>query len=214
MPPARKLIEEEFDRFSSIIRSERQILRDYGTVVIAGELDSYLAHDFIEDLNILRLTITKSKARKRSHPSKAKPSIEVQISSEGGFVDAAIACMQSIERARADGIEVIGRVCGVAMSGAFHILQSCSWRIMGPGSVLMAHGITNVRFGDLKDNKAEGKLLSFWQEYFADYLAKRVTTTIDEYRTKEFWLPILEDSTPQFYSPVQCLTMGLIDEVA
>jgi ATP-dependent Clp protease, protease subunit len=191
----------ELLRAGSVIASERELLREIRIVGLTEEIDFESATDFIQDLTLLTHT--------SSDP------ITVIIASNGGDVEAGLACIRSIKQAQQRGIKVIGQVYGHAMSMAFLILQCCDERVMGKGCILMAHGITSFRHGDMRNLESERKLLHFWRGYFAKLLASRCSKGGDgeEQTNPEHWIKVLEDQTPQYYESDECLNLGLIDRV-
>ena len=185
--------------FTTMVRTERQLLRDQGQVMLTDDICEYSAEEFVQDMLLL---------------VACKPTvIRVVISSDGGEIAAGLACIRAIRQAQRAGIQVIGEVYGHAMSMAFLILQHCDERVMGAPDVLMAHGITTFTAGDIKNHEAEGKLLRYWQDYFAEFVVNRITTDDDRFKDADFWMQIMADNTPQFYGSQECLAMGLVDEV-
>lgn len=140
--------------------------------------------------------------------------ILIRISSNGGSVDSELAIVDSIHRAQAAGCQVIGIVYGHSMSAAFEVLQACDVRKMGRAAILMVHGITSWTVGDLRDINAEQKLLTRLHQEQAQFHANRSTAPAgSKYKTKEFWLPILETNTPVYLFPDEALEWGMIDEI-
>ena len=133
--------------------------------------------------------------------------ITLYITSMGGGVPDGIQLIRVIESIQARGIKVIGVVRGEAASMAFLILQACAERRMGRFDILMAHGITSLMLGDSKDFKSQSKVLSFWREKFASFLAERTGESIN------YWNTILEDNTPRYFTPEEALELQLIDIV-
>ena len=176
--------------------TERQLLRDKRILYLIGDVDNSECADFIVDMEILR--------------ALSKKPITIIISSPGGDVEYGLGCIRAIRRAQKDGIKVIGQVYGHAMSMAFLILECCDKRVMGKGCCLMAHGVTTMMHGDIKNLEAEQKLLGDAREYFAGYLAERTKNT--EFGL-EYWQDLLKDNTPQFFNSQESLGMDLIDEV-
>jgi len=188
---------EEEDSGVLTVKTERQILRQHRIVALVGEIGSRLACRFAEDMSLLRLT--------------SKDPITIIISSNGGEVEYGLACVRAIHKAQQEGIHITGEVHGCAMSMAFLILQCCDKRTMGKPDVLMSHGFTTFTIGDMRNLESERKLLKIWQEYFANLIARRCV--VEEYLNPNYWLPIMADNTPLFYSSEECLKMGLIDKV-
>ena len=182
-------------------KSEREALRGARTIILSGDIDDSSSRDFIQDMTIVT----------NNNPNKAP--ITVIIQSCGGEVPAGIACIRAIRSAQKDGIRVIGKVYGEAMSMAFLVLQACDDRIMGNLCTLMAHGVTAFTVGDTRNLEAERKLLKFWQSGFSDMLSNRCTKKDSVAAKPDFWFRIMEDDTPQFYSSNECLEMGIIDRV-
>jgi len=140
--------------------------------------------------------------------------IKLRISSNGGNVVSELAVIDAIRAAQHAGCELIGEVYGHGMSAAFMILQACDVRRMGANSVLMVHGITSWAMGDLKDIKAEQKMLTHLQIAGARLIAHRNTAPEgDEHTTEEFWIHILQDNVPVYLFPDEALEWGVVDEV-
>jgi ATP-dependent protease ClpP protease subunit len=177
--------------------SERELLRDLRIICLTGDIDDVTATEFIQDMTLLT--------------SKSKKPITIIFASNGGEVDSGLACVRAIKGAQSKKIKVIGTVYGHCMSMAFLVLQCCDTRIMGTGDILMAHGITAFRFGDIRNHKAETKLLEFWQKYFAHVVASRCKDK-KKFCT-DYWITALADQMPQYFTSKECLDMGLIDDI-
>jgi len=136
-----------------------------------------------------------------------KDPITIYISSNGGSVPDGIAIMRAIQKVQSEGVSVIGIVRGHALSMGFLILQQCTERRMGEFDILMAHGITSIMMGDMKDIEAQTKILNFWRTSFASFLDGRTNEDIT------YWESILKDNTPVYYTPDEALEAGLVDIV-
>ncbi len=134
--------------------------------------------------------------------------ITIYISSNGGSVPDGIAIIRAIEKVQSEGVHVIGIVRGHALSMAFLILQACSERRMGHFDILMAHGITSIMMGDMKDIEAQTKILQFWRNQFGAFLADKTGV-----HSQEYWTDILKDNTPVYFTPDESLASGLVDMV-
>ena len=178
--------------------AERVLLREQRKVVINGEIDSDVAHDFIVDMAIL------SDVEK----SDVDVPITVIISSEGGNAEYGNSCIRAIKEAQEKGLVVIGSVYGQAMSMAFFILQVCDQRVMGEFDVIMAHGVSATSVGDMKSREAEDKLLKFYQNKYAELIAKRCKKY-----SVSWWKKLLTDSTPKFFTSSESLELGLVDRI-
>jgi len=174
---------------------ERRVLRKDRTIILSGEVDSGVAHIFIEDMKMILL-------------DKAVEPITIIINSPGGNVFNGIAIIGAIKSAQRLGIEVLGVVRGHACSMAFFILEVCDLRYMGSFDILMAHGITTGFMGDLKNLDAEQKLLLHWHSEFAEMVANRC---VGEFKESGFWFEVLRDNTPQWYTAKESKEMGLVD---
>jgi len=183
----------------SDIEYERRTLREHRTIIVSSDIDSGAAHEFIEDIEMLKL-------------SYSKDPIKVIISSPGGNVFSGIAMIRAVRGAQKIGIKIVGEVHGHACSMAFFILQCCDERHMGRLDILMAHGITTGFSGDMKSLEAENKLLGYWHTEFANLVASRCTT-VGEYNEPSYWFEILRDNTPQWYTAEESMEMGLIDKI-
>jgi len=185
---------------TTMVRTERQLLRDKRIILLTDEINDEMAAIFMQDIYLLLQVSLEP--------------IIIVLASSGGNVEAGLACIRAIHNAQKEGVKIIGEVHGHAMSTAFLILQVCDERIMGTPCIQMVHGITSFTYGDIRNIDAERKLLTFWQHYFANLLAKRSTAPEgSKYKSPDFWLPILADQTPQFYESEECLLMGLVDRV-
>jgi ATP-dependent protease ClpP protease subunit len=176
---------------------ERELLRDLRIVCLTDDIDCCNATAFIQDMILLT--------------SKSTEPITIIIASNGGDVDAGLTCVRAIKEAQSKNIKVIGKVYGHCMSMAFCVLQCCDERIMGVGDILMAHGITSLRHGDSRSFDAETKLLKFYQRYFSNIVANRCINK--KLNGTEYWLKILEDQVPQYFTSKDSLDLGLIDKV-
>jgi len=173
---------------------ERLMLRKARIVGIWGEIDSGTAHTFIEDMKLLCLD--------------SKKPITILISSNGGNAEYGNGCITAIREAQRQGINVIGKVYGQAMSMAFFILQACDERVMGGMDVLMAHGLTATSVGDMRNREAEDKLLKFFQGEYSRMVAARC----NKY-TESWWKKLLTDNLPRFFSSTESLEIGLVDRI-
>lgn len=179
------------------IEFERRYLRDNRKVLISGDIDECSTQTFIEDIHVLL-------------QGDSKEPITIIISSLGGNAFSGLAIIRGIRLVKKHGIKVVGMVHGYACSMGFLILQCCSERIMGKLDMLMAHGVTTGFVGDMKNMDAENKLLTYWHHEFAVLVADRC---IGEFKEPSYWYEILRDNTPQWYTAVECVEMGLIDKV-
>lgn len=178
---------------------ERKELRKQRIIILSGDIDIGTAHEFIEDITIL----TK----------ESKEPITVIITSPGGSAFAGFAVVRAIRYAQRHGVKVIGSVYGQAMSMAFYILQCCDIRKMGNLCILMAHGVTTGFVGDMRNVDAEKKLLTMWQTELAKLVSERCTNKNHKACQHDYWVELLRDNTPQFYSASESLEMGLVDKV-
>ena len=180
---------------ATMVQTERQLLRNQRVIMLADQIDEVAAFDFVQDAILLS--------------GETEP-VRIIIASNGGNIEDGLAIMRAIRELQRKGIKVIGEVHGRAMSAAFLILQCCDERTMGKPDVLMAHGLTTFAIGDMRNLDAESKLLKHWQKYFAEMLTNRCK---GEYAKQEFWMEIMEDNTPRFYSSEESLNMGLCDRI-
>lgn len=176
------------------IDTERLLLRKQRKVIISGEIDSCVSHEFITDMTIL--------------VNESNDPITVIISSEGGNAEYGNACIHAIRDAQKQGVKVVGSVYGQAMSMAFFILQVCDERIMGELDTIMAHGLTATSVGDMRNRESEDKLFKFYQEEYAKLVASRC----HKYNVG-WWRKLLTDNTPKFFSSKESLKLGLVDKI-
>lgn len=184
---------------ASLVEVERRKLRDNRTIILSGDIDSGIAHTFIDDTEVLAL-------------DESREPVTIIITTPGGNVFSGLAMVRAIRRLQRLGITVIGEVYGQAMSMGFFVLQCCDERHMGSFCTLMCHGITAGFAGDVKSIEAEQKLIEGWNVELSQLIAKRCTAE-GEYKESGYWYEILRDNTPQFYSSHECQEMGLIDTV-
>ncbi len=141
--------------------------------------------------------------------------ITLVISSQGGEMAAGIEVIRAINDCRKEGIKVRGIVRGQAMSMAFHILQECDFRAMGPADLLMAHGLTTGMMGDIRSIEAELKILGCWKNYMAGRAQARIAYAKpgSEAAAPEYWDKIKDDNTPIYFLAQEALDLGLVDAI-
>jgi ATP-dependent protease ClpP protease subunit len=183
---------------------ERRLLRDRRTIVLTGEVDATMARAAVEDLTILAET-----------PNIDSVPITIIMNSPGGHVEYGIAIIEAIRHCQRHDVKVVGVVMGHAMSMMSYILQACDKRICGRFSWLMVHGFSGSEFGaDKQNHKAQGDLLEGLTTQAAElYTAANTSKGHKECHDQEHWEKILDSNLPQFYSAVQALDIGLIDEI-
>ncbi len=141
--------------------------------------------------------------------------IHLIISSQGGEMSAGIEVIRAINDCRKAGIKINGIVRGQAMSMAFHILQECDYRAMGPADLLMAHGLTTGMMGDIRSIEAEMKILGCWKNYMAGRAQARVASTKPDSpaASMDYWNKIKDDNTPVYFLAEEALELGLVDVI-
>jgi len=192
-------LQESEPRLVAEIHAERTLLRQQRIVVLADFIDSATAQTTIEDIHLM---IAQNQAP-----------IKITLSSNGGAAEAGLAIIDAIRYVQSKGVFVVGVVLGHAMSMAFLILQACDKRDMYKGGWLMAHGLTSIAWGDIKDTEAELVLLHGLRDQFARLIAERNTSENSIFKSPEHWVEILERKTPKFLSAKEALEIGVVDEV-
>ncbi len=137
--------------------------------------------------------------------------VKVYVSSPGGNVAGGLSIIRAIREAQQAGTRFTGVVRGEAASMGFFILQACDVRKMGPGDVLMAHGITAGMFGDAKNLDALQKLITVTRQYLTELIVNRAE--VEEEEKIQWWGEILKDATPVYFTPEEALAEGLVDEI-
>lgn len=119
-----------------------------------------------------------------------------------------------LSQALADAVEYVqltrpvhALVTGCAMSGAMWPLIVCQRRSMTRDAVLMVHGLSEGGHWDVKGQKNEARLNTELVKRQADFFAKYTR------RDADYWLPILEDNSPNYYFGPEALEIGLVDEL-
>ena len=137
--------------------------------------------------------------------------VNIIIRSDGGDVFEAISitsAMRDIRSMLLPGVHIIGSVHGNAMSGASYVLQWCDLRYAVPTSMLMVHGITQ-RSLQLDERDAERNLELL--KYLRSVLAVKYTERSK--RPREYWDEVLQSNSPRYFTAVEALDVGLIDEI-
>lgn len=138
--------------------------------------------------------------------------IYVTLSSVGGSILGGFALMDEIELLRADaGTPIHGIVQGYAMSMATSILQCCERRIAGPNTILMIHGSHGGSYGDLKDRRANERLIEIMHRRLATVYSARTMPLGG--RSYDDWMRLMEEDVPIFLSAPEALEQGLIDQI-
>jgi ATP-dependent protease ClpP protease subunit len=145
--------------------------------------------------------------------SRSEKDIRLLISSTGGQLDAGTAILRAIRFAQSKGIKVVGEVRGYAMSMAMFILQACDTRLAAPEDVIMVHGATYGKIGDLRNQEAEIALTKRVMSDWADFIATRNTAEDPKYHDPAHWYALLQDNFPVYLLGHEAKTHGLIDEV-
>lgn len=179
---------------------ERRLLRDVGTIVLNGQVDSVMAKQAIVDIMLLVKV-------------KKVEEITIILNSPGGEIEFGMGIIDAIRFAQINNVKIVGKVYGHAMSMMLDVLQACDWRTAGEGSWLMAHGGIGASIGDLRDSKARVQLAEGEKDYAARLYAWRNTSSEDKYHEQSYWEDMFESATPNFYSAREGLEMGLIDEI-
>lgn len=132
--------------------------------------------------------------------------IQLIMSSCGGQVYAGLAIIGTINELRRLGREVHIHVLGWALSMAFDILQSASYRTMEPTAYLMTHEEQYGYEGSTSDQEQETKFSRAQETLMLERLAERTGRTVKYYRDKiahKNW----------YIGPAEAISEGLIDEI-
>ena len=135
--------------------------------------------------------------------------IHLHITSGGGNAFTGLALADAIESLQRDtGVQIIGQAMGQCMSAAMLPFMACSKRFMGARSWLMMHGASNSMFrADMRNMEAEMALTTQMNQQLAEWFASRSK------QPTEFWLPLLKDNTPHYWSASEALEDGLTDAI-
>lgn len=140
---------------------------------------------------------------------QSKDDIYLHIATGGGNAFTGLGLADAIGALqRTHDVRVIGAAMGHCMSAGFCVLQACAERHMGARSWLMMHGASNSMFrADVRNMEAEVALSKKMNEQHAEWFASRSK------RGTDFWLPLLMDNTPHYWSAEEALEDGLIDRI-
>jgi ATP-dependent protease ClpP protease subunit len=140
--------------------------------------------------------------------------INLHIATGGGDAFTGLGLADAIDElqkrgaARGAPLRVVGKAMGHCMSAGFIVLQACIERQMGARSWLMMHGASNSMFrADHRNMTAEVELTRKMNEQHAEWLAERTK------QGRDFWLALLQDNTPHYWSAEEALADGLIDRI-
>ena len=86
--------------------------------------------------HVEQATVARTVTELQLADAQSYPFIVLEINSWGGELDAGYQLSAVIEALKTPTVCVVGNK---AMSMAFYILQSCTWRLMTPGAQLMVH---------------------------------------------------------------------------
>jgi len=197
-----KANDERTETYLGVISTDpdKRELRDKGILLLVEEIGETIVREFIRDLSIIKLR-------------KNLKEVTIKICCPGGSVEEGMGMIRMIKEIQKMKIKVKGVVYGQAMSMGFLLLQACDERIMGSGDILMAHGVVTHTQGDTKNIEAERKVMTDIRAWFAVEVAKRNTSKDETYHEPGFWVEVLSDSTPQFYTAQESFEMGLIDKI-
>ena len=164
-----------------------------GIVTLCGEIDEWLTRKVIYSLYYLH--------------GLGRGEITLAITSAGGSVLDAHGIADTIADVVRRGTRVIGRVHGLAMSAAIFPLLACSTRVASRNAMLMIHGLEGIQIADVRNQEADLVANTKLVAIQAEILGSRSNKPID------YWLPVLKDRLPTYYTATEALEWGLIDEV-
>lgn len=131
--------------------------------------------------------------------------IEVRITSYGGCLYTALAIYDTLTAARQAGVQVTGRVYGVAASAATIILMACERIELTAKSELMVHEPATCIYGKVSELQTDvNSLQACWQrmcQLYADRTGKSVQEIIDTHR-QDVW-----------YTAEQAIAYGWADAI-
>ena len=131
--------------------------------------------------------------------------IEVRITSYGGCLYTALAIYDTLTAARQAGVQVTGRVYGVAASAATIILMACERIELTAKSELMVHEPATCIYGKVSELQTDvNSLQACWQrmcQLYADRTGKSVQEIIDTHR-QDTW-----------YTAEQAIAYGWADAI-
>lgn len=162
--------------------------------ILVGEISEDTINDVIQDLWDIHTSIPRGQH------------IQILMSSCGGQVYSGLALIGTINELRRQGREVRIHVLGWALSMAFDILESASYRTMEPTAYLMTHEEQYGYEGGTSEQETETKFSRGQELLMLERLAARTGRTVKYYRDKiahKNW----------YIGPAEALSEGLIDEV-
>lgn len=131
--------------------------------------------------------------------------LEVRITSYGGCLYTALAIYDTLTAARQAGVQITGRVYGVAASAATIILMACERIELTAKSELMIHEPSTCIYGKVSELQTDvNSLLACWQRMcalYADRTGKSVQEIIDAHR-QDTW-----------YTAEQAIAYGWADAI-
>ncbi len=168
-------------------------------LVMVGDIDGSVLEGAVNSLGVMGRTVDP---------------VTLIIATTGGEANPTMGIISVIRELQAKGIVVSGQVHGYCMSAGAIILQACDKRVMGSQGIIMVHGpSTEGAAGDVKNHEAEvamtKKMIQFWAELYAGR-----NTSKDKHRHEAaYWTEVQQESTPRYFTPMEALDAGLIDEV-
>jgi ATP-dependent protease ClpP protease subunit len=160
------------------------------SVLLVGDIDEWVSRKTIFSLYAL-----------------GDGNIDLVLATPGGDPFPAQAIADTIEALRADGATVRGLVRGYCMSAGIIPLLACTERVAAQHSMLMIHGPTEIRVGDIRNMEAEQDAMKKLVGSLAKRLAER--TRHDE----AYWSALLCDHCPHYYTALEALEEGLVDRI-
>jgi ATP-dependent Clp protease protease subunit len=166
----------------------------------------YMSESVTDD-SCFKLNYYLDRIARIDEKTKEKEPITLVISSFGGSLYDALACISRIEKMVEDGYEIISIIDGYAMSAGSAISQVCSKRYARRYSTILYHQLSSYTMGTLAEmsvqHEENKRLWGLMKE-----ITKKHTLMTDEYLDG-----IYNQNKDVYMTPQEALELGVIDEI-